>query len=48
MHMWQTSNPKVHLSGDMNEIQYIMNQGDIADVLDHSLLRPDATSLEKT
>src|SRR3972149_7719731 len=41
--MWQISGQKAPLSGDMNEIVYPMEQKDIASIIDHSLLRPDAT-----
>ena len=43
MRMWQISRQKAPLSGDMNEIVYPMEQKDIASIIDHSLLRPDAT-----
>jgi deoxyribose-phosphate aldolase len=41
--MWQTSKQKDPLSGDTNEIAHLVKQEDIANIIDHSLLRPDAT-----
>jgi deoxyribose-phosphate aldolase len=41
--MWQTSKQKDLLSGDTNEIAHPVKQEDIASIIDHSLLRPDAT-----
>lgn len=41
--MWQISRQRDHLSGDMNEMVNALKQRDIAGVIDHSLLRPDAT-----
>ena len=41
--MWQTPGQRDHLSGDMNKMMHGMRQEDLAGVIDHSLLRPDAT-----
>ncbi|MEW6213825.1 MAG: deoxyribose-phosphate aldolase [Nitrospirota bacterium] len=43
MFMWQMSRQKGHLSGDTNKIMQVLNQKDIAGLIDHTLLRPDAT-----
>lgn len=41
--MWQIPGQRDHLSGDMNKMMHGMRQEDLAGVIDHSLLRPDAT-----
>ena len=41
--MWQIPGQRDHLSGDMNKMMRGMRQEDLAGVIDHSLLRPDAT-----
>ncbi|MEW6162952.1 MAG: deoxyribose-phosphate aldolase [Nitrospirota bacterium] len=43
MSMWQMSRQKGHLSGDTNKIMQVLNQKDIAGLIDHTLFRPDAT-----
>jgi deoxyribose-phosphate aldolase len=43
MLMWQMSRQKGHLSGDTNKMAQMLNPKDIAGLIDHSLLSPDAT-----
>lgn len=43
MLMWQMLRQKDHLFGDTNKMALMLNPKDIARVIDHSLLRPDAT-----
>lgn len=44
--MWQIPGQRDHLSGDMNKMMHGMRQEDLAGVIDHSLLRPDATYMD--